>query len=93
MNVRNAVIRFVQAEVPWVYLYGPPGNGKTMACRWIRAECGRRGLCCRNVSAEEFSSSLCDGRAHTLFQLSRPGVIFFDDFDSALRDRETSCSA
>jgi DNA replication protein DnaC len=29
VNVRNAVIRFVQGEVPWVYLYGPPGNGKT----------------------------------------------------------------
>ena len=25
----NAVIRFVRGEVPWVYLYGPPGNGKT----------------------------------------------------------------
>jgi len=25
----NAVIRFVEEEVPWVYLYGPPGNGKT----------------------------------------------------------------
>ncbi|MBC8873453.1 MAG: ATP-binding protein [Planctomycetes bacterium] len=73
-----------------VLLLGQPGNGKTMACRWIRSECGRRGLCCRNVSAEEFSSALCDGRAHTLFQLSRPGVIFFDDFDSALRDRETN---
>lgn len=73
-----------------VLLLGEPGNGKTMACRWIRAECARRGLTCHNVSAEEFSSSLCDGRAHTLFQLSRPGVIFFDDFDSALRDRETN---
>jgi len=73
-----------------VLLLGKPGNGKTMACRWIRAECGRRGLCCRNVSVEEFSGALCDGRAHTLFQLQRPGVIFFDDFDSALRDRETN---
>jgi len=73
-----------------VLLLGKPGNGKTMACRWIRAECGRRGLCCRNVSAEEFSRALCDGEAHTLFHLSRPGVIFFDDFDSALRDRETN---
>jgi DNA replication protein DnaC len=25
----NAVIRFARGEVPWVYLYGPPGNGKT----------------------------------------------------------------
>lgn len=29
VNVRNAVIRFVQGEIPWVYVYGPPGNGKT----------------------------------------------------------------
>ena len=29
VNVRNAVIRFVQEEIPWVYVYGPPGNGKT----------------------------------------------------------------
>jgi DNA replication protein DnaC len=26
---RNAVIRFVREEIPWVYMYGPPGNGKT----------------------------------------------------------------
>jgi DNA replication protein DnaC len=25
----NAVIRFVRKEIPWVYMYGPPGNGKT----------------------------------------------------------------
>jgi DNA replication protein DnaC len=25
----NAIIRFVRGEVPWLYLYGPPGNGKT----------------------------------------------------------------
>ncbi len=29
VSVRNAVIRFVQEEVSWVYVYGPPGNGKT----------------------------------------------------------------
>ena len=29
MTVRNAVIRFIREEVPWVYMYGPPGNGKT----------------------------------------------------------------
>jgi DNA replication protein DnaC len=26
---RNAVIRFMQEEISWVYMYGPPGNGKT----------------------------------------------------------------
>ena len=29
MVAYNAVIRFAQREAPWVYLYGPPGNGKT----------------------------------------------------------------
>ena len=70
-------------------LLGRPGNGKTMACRWIRAHCQRRALACRNVSAEEFSHALAEGQAHSLFQLGRAGVIFFDDFDSALRDRDT----
>lgn len=71
-----------------VMLLGPPGTGKTMACRWIRAQCQRHGLACSNVSAEEFSDALRDGDAHTLFELPHPGVIFFDDFDSALRDRD-----
>jgi len=25
----NAAVRWAQGEIPWVYLYGPPGNGKT----------------------------------------------------------------
>jgi len=29
VSVRNAVVRFVRGDVPWVYVYGPPGNGKT----------------------------------------------------------------
>jgi cell division protease FtsH len=73
-----------------VLLLGAPGNGKTMACRWLRAACLRHGLACRNVSVEEFTSALADAQAHTLFQLPRPGLVFFDDFDAALRDRETA---
>jgi DNA replication protein DnaC len=29
VSVRNAVVRFVRGDVPWVYVYGLPGNGKT----------------------------------------------------------------
>jgi DNA replication protein DnaC len=29
VNVRNAVVRFVRGDVPRMYVYGPPGNGKT----------------------------------------------------------------
>ncbi len=81
--------RYGVAQRRGLLLLGQPGNGKTMACRWIRSQCQRRALAWRNVSAEEFSHALAEGQAHTLFQLGRPGVIFFDDFDSALRDRET----
>ncbi len=71
-----------------ILLLGEPGNGKTMACRWLRSECERSGLEWRSVSAEEYSSSREDGEAHELFHLDRPGIVFFDDLDMALRDRE-----
>jgi DNA replication protein DnaC len=29
VSVRNAVVRFVRGDVPWVYVYDPPWNGKT----------------------------------------------------------------
>jgi ATP-dependent 26S proteasome regulatory subunit len=85
----EALRRYDVPQRRGVLLLGEPGNGKTMACRWIRGQCQRRGLSWRNVSAEEFSHAMADGQAHALFQLPRRGVIFFDDFDSALRCRET----
>lgn len=71
-----------------VLLLGAPGNGKTMACRWLRYECNRRGLAWRNVTAEMFESSRREGEANELFDLERPGIIFFDDVDMAIRERQ-----
>lgn len=76
-----------------VLMLGTPGNGKTMACRWIRAQCQRRGLAARSISAEEFRAAMAEGQAHAMFELAQPGVIFFDDFDSALRDRDLDGSS
>jgi cell division protease FtsH len=70
-----------------ILLLGEPGNGKTMACRWLRWECERRGLEWRSVSAEEYDEERRGGNAHQLFELCRPGMVFFDDVDMALRDR------
>ena len=76
------------AQKRGILLLGEPGNGKTMACRWLRSECERSGLEWRSVSAEEYASSREDGEAHELFHLDRPGIVCFDDLDMALRDRE-----
>ncbi len=70
-----------------VLLLGEPGNGKTMACRWLRGQCVRQGLDWKSVSAEEYDSMREKAEAHELFELERPGVVFFDDLDMALRDR------
>jgi hypothetical protein len=79
---------FGVAQKRGILLLGEPGNGKTMACRWLRAECERSSLEWRSVSAEEYGSSREDGEAHELFHLDRPGIVCFDDLDMALRDRE-----
>lgn len=71
-----------------VLLLGEPGNGKTMACRWLRGECNRHGLSWRNVSAEDFEQAQREGDAHELFELDRAGIVFFDDVDMALRQRD-----
>lgn len=71
-----------------VLLLGEPGNGKTMACRWLAAECRRRALEWRSVTAEMYEEARADREVPTLFQLDSPGVILFDDFDAALRNRE-----
>jgi hypothetical protein len=44
---------FGVAQKRGILLLGEPGNGKTMACRWLRSECERNSLEWRSVSAEE----------------------------------------
>jgi cell division protease FtsH len=74
-------------------LSGPPGNGKTSACRWIRSECQLRGLEEKIVTPDDFRGARnCPNPVEAvkeLFRVERPGVVFFDDLDMALRDRST----
>jgi hypothetical protein len=74
-------------------LTGPPGNGKTSACRWLMNECLRLGYEHKEVSPDAYQAARksCNPVAEVkdLFAVHRRGVIFFDDMDIALRDRNT----
>jgi cell division protease FtsH len=76
-----------------ILLTGAPGNGKTMACRWIWEECRRRRWQWKLVTPAAYSQARasCDAveQVRELFTVERRGVVFFDDMDQALRDRET----
>lgn len=75
-----------------VLLTGPPGNGKTMACRWLWEECCRRNweyiIVTPNTYRQARASCDPEGAVRSLFSVQRRGIIFFDDMDLALRDRE-----
>jgi cell division protease FtsH len=72
-----------------VLLMGAPGNGKTMACRWIWQECRRRRWEWKLVTPDAYRQARETDNIQQLFSVERRGIIFFDDMDLALRDRET----
>lgn len=72
-----------------VLLTGSPGNGKTMACRWIWEACRERRWEYRLVTPDNYRQARAHDSIEDLFSVDRRGIIFFDDMDLALRDRET----
>jgi SpoVK/Ycf46/Vps4 family AAA+-type ATPase len=71
-----------------VLLTGAPGNGKTMACRWIWEACRARRWEYRLVTPDNYRSARAHDSIEELFSVERRGIIFFDDMDLALRDRD-----
>lgn len=71
-----------------VLLLGEPGNGKTLAARWLQSRADSLGLEWKAVTAQDYMSARSDGDVSSLFQLERSGIILFDDFDVAIRNRD-----
>lgn len=72
-----------------VLLMGPPGNGKTSACRFIWQECRRRRWEWRLVTPDSYRQARASDAIEELFSVDKRGIVFFDDMDIALRDRES----
>jgi hypothetical protein len=71
-----------------VLLTGAPGNGKTMACRWIWEACRERRWEYRLVTPDNYRQARGHDAIDELFSVERRGIVFFDDMDQALRDRD-----
>lgn len=71
-----------------VLLTGAPGNGKTMACRWIWEACRERRWEYRLVTPDNYRSARAHDSIEELFSVDRRGIVFFDDMDLAIRDRD-----
>lgn len=71
-----------------VLLTGAPGNGKTMACRWIWEACRQRRWEYRLVTPDNYRQARSRDSIEDLFSVEKRGIVFFDDMDLALRDRD-----
>lgn len=68
-----------------IILDGPPGNGKTMLCRYIQKMCSRHGIDWETITASDIEEAFSGKYLDELF--TRSTVTFFDDVDISYMDR------
>ena len=68
-----------------ILLDGPPGNGKTMLCRYIQKLCSQNGIRWGTVTSADIDKAYGERELQDLFQ--RFTVTFFDDIDIGYMNR------
>jgi len=71
-------------------LSGPPGNGKSMVCRYLKSVCNKNNIYHRTIRAGEIQNAYAENLLESLF--SDNGVIFLDDIDISFFSRRTGGS-
>lgn len=69
-----------------IILDGPPGNGKTMTCKYIKHLCNIKNISCENISSSQLESAYQKDELDSIFN-SYP-VVFFDDIDISYFHRD-----
>lgn len=66
-------------------LQGLPGNGKTMACKWITTTCEKAGISVNTVTSSDIERAYKDNDIPYL--VNSANVVFFDDVDISFLTR------
>lgn len=75
-----------------VLLCGKPGCGKTLTCKWLKYLCQKHNFGCKIVTMPQYDRARTNDQIANLFTMpkNKPGIIFFDDMDVMVKDRNTS---
>jgi len=86
--------KFGIRPVDRLLFYGPPGNGKTMACQWI---CGQLGVPLYRVRCDQLVGTVMGDMNRSLVAvcdylqaLSAPALCLFDEIEAIFIDRRVS---
>ena len=74
-----------------VLMCGPPGNGKTLTCKWLKQICQNKKYSYKIVTMQMYLQAKQHGIVRDLFLPvdGKKGIIFFDDMDQAVKSRES----